>query len=169
MRRLQRCGSSMLQRKKSDDYLAGVFDGEGSISAYRQKTGAWVIRCQMSICNLEVCTLFLERFGGKVHKRKKLTTGGLQQYDWYINASNAIEFMQWAKDNCLIKNMQAEIALPIAISMLKYRKSRAGKKAKDMYISDEDKKLRTDALERMRSLNGARSRFGNYTATRDAR
>ncbi len=148
---------------RSDAYLAGIFDGEGYISAYVNKQGQWTMRCGVGMASRQIIEMFLHRFGGHIHKRKKLTVGGLQLWEWYITSSKSIEFLQFVIKDCVIKGKQAKLALPIAKSMERYV-SGIGRKGISLSsgkpaISDKEFKIRTNAFTLLKSLNGARSRF----------
>lgn len=151
-------------------YLIGVFDGEGSISAYFSKKGNTSLSINLSMANEEIIDLFRQVWGGGKHKKKTLTTGGLQLYQWYICASNAIPFLEYAKDVSRAKNKQAEIALKIAQEMSKYKIGAGTRKGVNLrrgesFISIEEKESRTKLVLEMRSLNGARSRFAPITTS----
>jgi len=144
-----------------DYYLAGVFDGEGSISAYLSKNGGWVLRCGVGMTELHVVSLFHERFGGGLCIRNQKLKSGLRMKDWYIGGGNAVDFLKWVSIFCKIKNRQSEVALPLAEQIAKYNKkgARKGKLPRSKIISDKDQKERRCIAVQLRSLNGARSRF----------
>lgn len=143
----------------SDDYLAGLFDGEGSISAYLSKTGGWVLRVQLGMTSGHLVRAFYDRFGGGLHERKKPTKSGLTMHEWYLAGGKSVGFLEWAIKNCHEKDKQAAMALPLALQLREYRNKRAGKRPSDVVISQEDFAERTEIAEKLRAMNGARSRF----------
>lgn len=143
----------------SDDYLAGVFDGEGTITAYRSSKGHWVLRVGVGMSAKHIVEAFQCRFGGGFHSRKKRTAGGLQMHEWYLCGGAAVEFLAWAISHCHEKNKQAKVALPLAEQIRQYGISRQGKGPKDRIISDADRTERTKIVETLLAMNGARNRF----------
>lgn len=69
-------------------YLAGLFDGEGSVGFYGNgKYVAFTVEIKMT--ELEVIQLFAERFGGKVWERKPDREGYKTQYRWRMRGERA--------------------------------------------------------------------------------
>lgn len=139
-------------------YLMGVFDGEGCVSAYRQR-GNVALTISVEMASEPITSLFREVWGGNLHVRPKPTAGGLVMHSWYIGARAAIPFLGYACENSLAKRRQAAIALELAENMAKYSAGRRRLLAEGRYISDVDVARRERLVLEMRSLNGARNRF----------
>ena len=85
-------------------YMAGLFDGEGSISYYQRKEkrkgkkkayNFWLIRCEMSMTDEHVMKWFHETVGfGTLTKResKKSWTGKKTQWRWRCCFRDALIF-----------------------------------------------------------------------------
>lgn len=108
--------------------------------------------------------MFQAEWGGGVFQQKKPTKGGLMLWRWNIGASKAIPFLEFAVNHSIVKRKQAEIGLQLARLMSKYTsESRRGVAASrgQKRITEEEHVLRGALVKEMRSLNGARSRFGD--------
>lgn len=145
-------------------YLMGVFDGEGNICTGKNRGRQWYLNLKVEMNSLAICELFQKEWGGSVYPRTKVTAGGLTLSTWYLGASKAIPFLEYAAEHSLTKREQAVIALQLARSMAKYnwpgyRKGTALSVGKRM-ISDEDQAERDRLVTELRSLMGARSRYG---------
>lgn len=140
----------------------GVFDGEGSVSTY-QHNGRWSLTVGLAMANEPITDLFKETWGGNIHVRKRPTTGGLILRHWYVSASKAIPFLEYAVENSMHKARRFEIALELALNMAKYAAPGARRGVNigggARCISPEDARNREKLVLELRSLNGGRSRF----------
>ena len=85
-------------------YIAGLFDGEGSVEYVKRKQqkkgnkksyNFWSIRCEMSMTDQDVMEWFYETLGfGSLKKReaKKSWTGKKPQWRWRCSFSDALIF-----------------------------------------------------------------------------
>ena len=81
-------------------YIAGLFDGEGSVSRYRErrknrKNPTWVIRCEVNMTDKFIIKWLHETLGfGSFHKKppsaKQL--GRQMQYRWCCSYRDALKF-----------------------------------------------------------------------------
>ena len=81
-------------------YIAGLFDGEGSVSRYREmrkdrKNPTWVIRCEVNMTDKAIIKWLHETLGfGSFHKKppgaKQL--GRQMQYRWCCSYRDALKF-----------------------------------------------------------------------------
>lgn len=144
-------------------YLMGVFDGEGCITAGRNARGGWSLHVSVTMASETIVRLFQERWGGGVGKRSKITSGGLTLWSWQITGATAIPFLHYAIAHSYTKRQQAVVGLALAESTAKYRipGARTGIKlsSRQRMISEEDLQMRTELVNQMRALNGARSRY----------
>jgi hypothetical protein len=88
------------QRNSEIAYLAGLFDGEGSVSRYQEmrkgrKNPTWVIRCEVNMTDKPVVKWIHDTLGfGSFHKKppspKQL--GRKMQYRWCCSYRDALKF-----------------------------------------------------------------------------
>lgn len=98
----------------SIEYLAGVFDSEGSVGAYQSYvdghfTGHYL---QVSVTNTfePVVLAFQQMFGGTVYPIKRIS-GTKAVYRWQIRSTPALQFLATILPYLWEKAPQAEIAL----------------------------------------------------------
>lgn len=96
-------------------YVAGFFDGEGSIGIYKNGSGNYFLRTQMTQ-NInpvvtEVFTELHERWGGNLslmrHDRYQRGTA----YNWQLNGKRAADFLREVLPLLRLKREQAEVAI----------------------------------------------------------
>ena len=83
-------------------YIAGLFDGEGSVSYYQRKEkrkgkkkayNYWIIRCEMSMIDEYVMKWFHETLNfGTLNERKKLRPGRKRIWRWRCKHRDALVF-----------------------------------------------------------------------------
>lgn len=95
-------------------YLAGFFDGEGSIGIYKngRRTG-WTLRVQItqtiSVRSTELLTVLRGRWGGSLCPfNKKLRRAA---WNWQVSAKNGYLFLCDIRPWLLLKADQADVAL----------------------------------------------------------
>ena len=81
-------------------YMAGILDGEGSISIYKCKrtrcsnvNPAYGISVRVCMTDKEIPAMFRKYFNGSIQSRKR-SIRSKKQYDWSLSASNAKEFLE---------------------------------------------------------------------------
>lgn len=105
----------------TDDYIAGFFDGEGTIQIYMGKRvikGKMYMRCQLSVAITQLdpkpLYLIMERYGGNVYQRKSRATksGKMHnRFDWVATSLVATEFLEAITPWLIVKQEEALIAL----------------------------------------------------------
>ena len=81
-------------------YIAGLFDGEGSVSRYQEKrknrkSPTWVIRCEVNMTDRAIIKWLHETLGfGSFHKKppSKNQLGSRMQYRWCCSYRDALKF-----------------------------------------------------------------------------
>lgn len=105
--------------KHLESYLAGVFDGEGFISAQftrrskknsRQHTRLIV---GVGMKYKPIPELFQKQFGGSLRSYK--TKNGSLIYNWYVCGRNCEEVLRFISKFCLEKSEQAKYALELSV------------------------------------------------------
>ncbi len=104
----------------SNQYVAGLFDGEGCISSSRQfiqgkyeKYPRVRIQIQIANCHKGIMDLLIKWFGGGcTDKMGRKDYKGKRCYAWRINGKvNMTKFLNDIKDHSIIKRKQIELAL----------------------------------------------------------
>lgn len=97
-------------------YMAGFFDGEGSIGIYRSSvktTENYYLRTQLTQNTSEDFLKFLKPFinyyGGNLSKCKTLS--GKIKYNWQLSSIQAIKFLEDLVPYLILKKSQAILAL----------------------------------------------------------
>jgi hypothetical protein len=101
----------------SDEYLAGLFDGEGCVSMHLAKAGYVSVHVKVSMCDRAPVAALFARFGGSMSDGKQITKTGRQVYTWSAFNAESFEALQVFSRLCLVKNLVAAAALPTAESM----------------------------------------------------
>lgn len=143
----------------------GIFDGEGTICPAFRRDGYVSLHVAVHIGNREVVEMFSKEWGGSVGVRKPSKQGYQTLYTWCITGAKAIPFLECARTKLIIKNEQANLAMLIAVDMSKYSNAkRVGTSCGrgNRFISESDMERRREIGLKIRSLNGARSRFSNF-------
>lgn len=94
-------------------YLAGFFDGEGSINLYRNQNDAWGLQVQISqVCKAPLIIL-QGSYGGsltKVDRRHEYPHRRIQ-WLWGVTASRAVRFLEAVLPYLVVKEAEARLAL----------------------------------------------------------
>lgn len=92
-------------------YIAGFFDGEGSIGIYTNGKRVLHLRVQL-VQNEPWCIAIDElhqRFGGNVNRAK--TSSGKYKKNLQLNSSTALNFLKWIQPQLILKRKQANLAI----------------------------------------------------------
>jgi hypothetical protein len=105
----------MMDESHKNPYLAGIFDGEGTIFASTTKTGGRRVASQvfvsMSITHLPTLAMFQQTFGGQLYEVKKIP-GRKTRWNWNLNVRKLqIAFMQAVQPYLREKLAQLDAAL----------------------------------------------------------
>jgi hypothetical protein len=102
---------------KSDDYFAGLFDGEGCVSMHLARAGYVSVQVRVTMCDRAPIYALYQRFGGHFDEGKTQTKTGRSIYVWYVFNAQCVEALQVFSKLCLVKQVVAQAALPTALSM----------------------------------------------------
>jgi LAGLIDADG endonuclease len=94
----------------SSKYIAGFFDGEGSIGIYpRKDRKSFHLRTQLAqnknVASTELFQLLARTFGGNISIQRSLS--GKEKYNWQLNSDAAQTFLTWLYNDLFIKKEQA--------------------------------------------------------------
>lgn len=129
----------------SDEYLAGLFDGEGCVSMHLAKAGYVSVQVKVSMCDRAPVAALFARFGGSMSDGKQITKTGRQVYTWSAFNADSVEALHVFSRLCLVKNLVAAAALPTAESM-------ASNPTRGV-LSQAEKKARIEAAQVIARIN----------------
>jgi hypothetical protein len=98
-------------------YLAGVFDGEGTVTFWESSSGQSVMQIAVAMSHQATVELFAQAFGGKVHAYKN--TNGGQMHRWNVQGVRCQEALRALHPYLLTKKEQAEVALAFLTTICK--------------------------------------------------
>src|SRR3990167_6754845 len=81
-------------------YVAGFFDGEGSINIYQAKKGikkdriGYHLSVAVHNTDEEIIQMFKKKFGGYIHIRPREVQKWKTGYDWKLSANQALNFLE---------------------------------------------------------------------------
>lgn len=140
-------------------YIAGFFDGEGSIVIPRRYTN---LRrgCKFSLSVRIVNTykpvidLCQRLFGGYVYEKPIEKSHHKQAYQWYVNAQKGEDFLKLILPYLVVKKEEAEIAMEFRNMQRELNEKRMSNNVRKSY-SQEDFKVLFNLREHLLSLRGA--------------
>jgi len=89
-------------RRVTDDYLAGIFDGEGSFTIVMCGKRLQA-RAQLSIREKYIVELLADRFGGFIRQNKARKAEHATTWRWNITGPNLLQFCLDMKELLLVK------------------------------------------------------------------
>lgn len=96
----------------STEYIAGFFDGEGSIGIYRNIQRGYWLKTQLTQNKSKQSKLIfdflLEKYGGSVSEQKTLS--GNIKYNWQLGSDNCVLFLGEILPFLILKEQQALLA-----------------------------------------------------------
>jgi len=98
-------------------YIAGIIDGEGSISIIRQVHTAhsayysYFGRVQVGMTDKIIPAWLQAEFGGELHLRKPSNPNWKERWDWTVNCQKALDFLEQVLPYLKIKKGQAELVV----------------------------------------------------------
>lgn len=91
------------------DYIAGLFDGEGTV--YVDPNTHYHIRIAIYNCNKQVVDKLLTGFGGAINVRYERHTHWKTSYMWRLGGDSAVRFLRGLLDVLIIKHEVVRLAL----------------------------------------------------------
>lgn len=131
-------------------YLAGVFDGEGTIGFYWNGK-QYVLSVAVTMCCVAVLEAFVEEFGGKIYPCNK-KNAKRPQYTWQLRAKKAEPFMSAVLPYLIEKREQVELGMEIRDFVNSKKGLTHVGYGRGSKSSDERKAKLIDFSERMKSL-----------------
>ena len=99
----------------SDEYIAGLFDGEGcvSISQVKANRNKFHVRIAIGMTDKQVIYKLRDINFGNVHKDERIRNGKKcrTMYIWSVTGPKATEFLKKIRPYVIVKKIQVEAAL----------------------------------------------------------
>lgn len=129
------------------EYLAGIFDGEGSVcitmmGGRARKRPLHVLAVVVAMCHEEIIVAFHGRFGGEI-RREALRENRRQQWRWRATGATAASFLAEIEPHLIVKREQALLGLEFTREKRRYKP-----------LPDEELLKRESYRQRMWALNG---------------
>ena len=104
----------------SEEYLAGLFDGEGHVTVTRNRANAreyLTVGCGISNQNRSVLETIREQYGGGIYCGNHATETRKATYAWLARSVEMTQFLQAVLPYLQIKRRQAELGIEFQIGM----------------------------------------------------
>ena len=93
-------------------YIAGIIDGEGSITLQPNTTkGCYTIRVSVGNTNEWLIQLLKNQFGGNFYPKRSKNKNAKLAWEWAVQSRKANEFLRLILPYLQLKHPQAELAL----------------------------------------------------------
>lgn len=141
----------------SDEYLAGLLDGEGHISImFKARSGArrgtgnqCYILVSLTMVDRQAIDAAAERFGGAVYHLKQESERWKRAYRWMATGARAEAVLKAVRPHLLVKQPQADLALEFREVTLQGGRTTEARAAYNATVLGR----RLELLEEMRRLN----------------
>jgi hypothetical protein len=148
-----------LDRQEIVAYLAGVFDGEGSITISkapprgRYKSPIYRLMVQISNTNLEVLRIAQNQYGGCVGGPFLRGLRWRPYYRWKLDDENSMNFLRDIEPYTQIKHGHIQTALEFREQVLTSHTESLGKGYGSKPMSNDEVDVREALYQRMRHLS----------------
>lgn len=142
----------------SEEYLAGLFDGEGHVTVTRNRANKreyLTVGCGISNQNRSVLEKVKEQYGGNVYCTNPATEIKKATYGWISRSTEMTRFLEAVLPHLQIKQRQAELGVEFQRGMPNNGHNRIGKYVP---VTEEEAARRERIRVELRSLN-AKCRF----------
>lgn len=96
-----------------DEYVAGLFDGEGSVGIYRNGQGKYHLRTQLTQnhtpASERLAKGLVSTYGG--HYSVQLSVSRTPYFNWQLSTEVALRFLERVYPYLILKKQQAELAI----------------------------------------------------------
>jgi hypothetical protein len=143
-------------------YAAGFFDGEGSavirrkppqIKSTTSPLPRYRVEALIRITNRDVLEMLQARWGGSIIFSKAPKSHWKDWYQWQIQATKAMTFLQEILPYLIIKKQQAELAIQFQKHIIESGKLRYGGQGLKRYPYEEIIRIRDGFFYQMKALN----------------
>lgn len=130
-------------------YIAGIVDGEGCISMYRQNT-TYFPRLNVVNTNRDLAEYLKKRLGGVIMERKRVKLCWKDSYEWQVQHQKAIDTVRMLLPYLLLKKEQALVF--VALDIVRQIGRKDGHKFKGRF-TPEAKGVFQMIIDRLHELN----------------
>lgn len=131
-------------------YIAGLFDGEGSVSSsVNKKTGQIQVRASLAMAHEEAVRRLHEQFGGYFGKQKKYAAHHKDKYHWYVTGKNLLAFLATVLPYLEVKREEAEIVFELQTEL-----SKRGKGNRQKTVQTEHRRKIVELRNRLSTAKG---------------
>jgi hypothetical protein len=136
-------------------YIAGFFDGEGSIGIYTRKNryNGTQLRVQLVQNKTKKSSYILNflknKYGGNISEQKTLS--GKIKFNWQLNPKGVLIFLTDIEPYLILKKTQAQFALHWLKTKPKIRRDGKGRV---LFFSKEEINLIEETVQNMKNLKG---------------
>ena len=150
--------------KLNNNYIAGLFDGEGWIMITRQepsikfgqKTIHYNFRIGIEMTSYDILNKICKIYGGHIYTRpNKRAINRKITHTWYRDGENAMNFLKSIKDCLFIKRKQANIAIKYQEHINKFKTKNLDFRRKS--IPKKEINYREKMVQKIRNLNSFNS------------
>lgn len=134
-------------------YIAGFFDGDGSIGVYSVKDSYASLSFRIQLTqnktknSIKIFSYLLNKYGGNLSEQKTLS--GNIKYNWQLNALKACRFLNDIKRYLILKKEQAELFVTWYKEKPKIRRDKLGRVVK---FTKEELLSNKIVIDEMKSL-----------------
>lgn len=141
-------------------YIAGILDGEGSISAYKRgEHGSLIPAIQVSNTNYFLLEFLSKKLGGKIYPMRNSNKPRWKPcWSWQIHGKNVLVVLKKCFDFFIVKKEQCQLVLSLKrFEYLKRTKivgyDKLGRIRRERNISQEDRIFNDDIITKLRKCN----------------
>lgn len=133
----------------NNSYIAGFFDGEGTISIkHHKKSDTFQVVVTIVNTDLNILEIIKNKFGGDIHVMYRSKNSHKTGYTWRISSRMAFKFLKEINPYSIIKKTRIKIALSFQERIIK----KIG--LKDMcHLTDKEWATRLELRKKMLTLN----------------
>ena len=95
------------------DYVAGIIDGEGSISISQNRSGCYYPRVSVGTTSRALVDFLLVECGGYANDKHPKNPRAKEQYQWYVVGKRAVELLKLLEPRLVIKKGPAQCVLAV--------------------------------------------------------
>lgn len=131
-------------------YIAGLFDGEGSVSStVNKKTGQIQVRASLAMSHEETVRKLYRIFGGYFGKQNKYAAHHKDKFHWYVTGKNLLFFLATVMPHLEVKREEAEIVLQIQTEL-----SKRGKGSRQKLVQAAHRRKLVELRNRLSEVKG---------------
>lgn len=92
-------------------YLAGIFDGEGTVGIYENGARGWQFQVMITNCDIGLLWWINERISGTISEKTRSKKEWRRGFTWRVTGDRAADFLKLVQPYSVIKRDQISLAL----------------------------------------------------------